>query len=194
VYVIGHSYGALTALFLLVQYPGTARAVVLAEPPATSLLNHLEGVRNSEGKAKFEDIEQRMIQPMRSAFLNKEPEEGVHRFIDYVKDDPTAWNRMPASSKAETMRDAHEWEVMMTTGELFPPIQPEAISKINVPVLLLSGQDSYPFLNLIDEELLRLIPNSERIVLHGATHQMLYDKPVICDAEILTFLRRVEIQ
>jgi pimeloyl-ACP methyl ester carboxylesterase len=59
---------------------------------------------------------------------------------------------------------------------------------------LLSGQDSYPFLNLIDEELLRLIPNSERIVLHGATHQMLYDKPVICDAEILTFFRRVEIQ
>src|ERR1700733_15080333 len=45
VYVIGHSYGALTALFLLVQYPGIARAVVLAEPPATSLLNHLEGVR-----------------------------------------------------------------------------------------------------------------------------------------------------
>jgi pimeloyl-ACP methyl ester carboxylesterase len=192
VYVIGHSYGALTALFLLVKHPGIARAVVLAEPPATSLLNHLEGVRAAEGKKMFEDMQQRMIQPMRDAFLNKKPEAGVQRFVDYVKEDPTAWNRMSASSKAETMRDAHEWEVMMTTGELFPVIEPEAISKINVPVLLLSGQNSYPFLNLVDEELLLLIPNCERIVLQGATHQMLYDKPAICDDEVLTFLRRVE--
>jgi hypothetical protein len=38
--------------------------------------------------------------------------------------------------------------------------------------------------------LLRLISNSERIVLHSATHQMFYDKPVICDAGVLSFLRR----
>lgn len=192
VYVIGHSYGGLTALFLLVRHPGIARAVVLAEPPAVSLLNHLEGSRDAEGKAMFQDIQQHMIQPMRNAFLNKDPEVGVRRFIDYVKEDTTAWNRMSASSKAETMRDAHEWDVMMTTGEFFPVIEPEAVSKINVPVLLLSGQNSYPFLNLVDEKLLRLIPNSERIVLQGATHQMLYDKPAICADEILTFLRRVE--
>lgn len=193
VYVIGHSYGALTALFLLVKHPGTARAVVLAEPPATSLLNHLQGVRTSEGRTMFEDIQHRMIEPMRTAFANRQPEAGVRVFVDYVKEDPSAWNRMSASSKAETMRDAHEWEVMMTSGELFPDIEPEVIRKINVPVLLLSGQDSYPFLNLIDEELLRLIPNSERIILHGATHQMLYDRPAICEDEILTFLRRATV-
>ena len=194
VYVVGHSYGALTALFLLVNHPGTARAVVLAEPPAVSLLNHLQADRAALGAAMFADINTRMVQPMRAAFGNGDAESGVRIFIDYVKDDPSAWARMSASSKAETMRDAHEWEVMMSTGELFPAIEPEAIGRIHVPVLLLSGEKSYPFLNLTDEALLHLIPDSERIVLHGATHQMLYDKPEICDDEILAFLRRNDTQ
>jgi pimeloyl-ACP methyl ester carboxylesterase len=194
VYVVGHSYGALTALFLLVNHPGTVRAVVLAEPPAVSLLNHLQADRAALGAAMFADIQTRMVQPMRAAFAKGDAESGVRIFIDYVKDDPTAWARMSASSKAETMRDAHEWEVMMTSGEFFPAIEPDAIGKIHVPVLLLSGEKSYPFLNLTDEALLHLIPGSERIVLHGATHQMLYDQPAICEDEILAFLHRNDVE
>jgi non-heme chloroperoxidase len=190
VFVVGHSYGALTALFLLVNHPGTARAVVLAEPPAVSLLNHLQPDRAALGAAMFADIQTRMVQPMRIAFGQGDTEAGVRIFIDYVKDDPTAWARMSASSKSDTMRDAHEWVVMMTKGELFPAIEPDDIGKIHVPVLLLSGEKSYPFLNLTDEALLHLIPGSERIVLHGATHQMMYDQPTICDDEVLAFLRR----
>jgi pimeloyl-ACP methyl ester carboxylesterase len=79
---------------------------------------------------------------------------------------------------------------MMTVGELFPTIDPAAIAKIKVPVLLLSGQNSYPFLNLTDEQLNRLIPKSERIVLNGAGHQMFYDRPEVCDAESLSCFER----
>jgi pimeloyl-ACP methyl ester carboxylesterase len=190
VYIVGHSYGALTTLFLLVKHPDVVRGAVLAEPPAVSLLNHLDGNRAAQGTAMFADIERRLVQPMRAAFGLGDAELGVSTFINYVKDDPTAWSRMNASSQAETMRDAHEWEVMMTVGELFPDIEPQAVSKIQIPVLLLSGDRSYPFLNLIDEELVQLIPHSERIVLHGATHQMFYDKPAICEDEVLAFLRR----
>jgi len=189
-YIVGHSYGALTTLFLLVRHPGVVRGAVLAEPPAVSLLNHLEGNRAAQGAAMFADIQSRLVKPMQAAFGRGDSESGVRIFINYVKDDPTAWGRMYASSQAQTMRDAHEWEVMMPTGELFPTIEPQAISKIAAPVLLLSGDRSYPFLNLIDEELVHLIPNSERLILHGATHQMFYDKPAICEDEVLTFLRR----
>lgn len=190
VYVIGHSYGALTALFLLVNHPGVARAVVLAEPPAVSLLNHLIGDRAAAGLAMHADIEKRMVQPMRRAFATKNSEGGVKIFVDYVRDKPSAWASLNAATRAETMRDAHEWEVMMTVGELFPSIDPAAIAKIEVPVLLLSGQNSYPFLNLTDEQLNRLIPKSERIVLNGAGHQMFYDLPEVCDAESLSFFER----
>ena len=43
VHVIGHSYGAYTALFLAVRHPELVRSLVIAEAPAVSLLGYLPG-------------------------------------------------------------------------------------------------------------------------------------------------------
>ncbi len=68
--MIGHSYGALTALFLAVKHPELVRALVLAEPPAVSLLSHLPGEKAQTGKAMFEDIQQlNDILPINSPLL-----------------------------------------------------------------------------------------------------------------------------
>jgi non-heme chloroperoxidase len=62
--VIGHSYGALTALFLAAKHPALVRAVVLAEPPAISLLQHISGSESGKAQAMFDDIQRRMVNPM----------------------------------------------------------------------------------------------------------------------------------
>jgi len=71
---------------------------------------------------------------------------------------------MSESSRQQTLRDVREWDVMMTTGSLFPKIEPKTIQKINVPTLLLSGWQWYPFLGLITGELAHLLPDSQSIV------------------------------
>ncbi len=144
--MIGHSYGALTALFLAVKHPELVRALVLAEPPAVSLLSHLPGEKAQTGKAMFEDIQRRMVTPMQHAFRRGDRDAGVAAFIDYVFNDLHGWDKMSEPARRETLRDAHEWDVMMTTGILFPDIEPPTIRKITAPVLLLSGAQSYPFL------------------------------------------------
>jgi len=50
------------------------------------------------------------------------------------------------------LNHVHEWDIMMTTGELFPDLEPQAIRKIAAPTLLLFREKSYRFLALIDEE------------------------------------------
>src|SRR5262249_12913990 len=47
--VIGHSYGALTALFLAAGHPELVRALVLAEPPAVSLLADFRSDEDERG-------------------------------------------------------------------------------------------------------------------------------------------------
>src|ERR1700730_15644748 len=165
VVVSGHSYGALTALFLAAKHPQFIRALVLCEPPAMSLLEHLPGDEAKAGEAIYKDIQRRMVMPMQQAFRRGDRNAGIGVFIDYVFNKPHAWDQMTTSAREETLRDAHEWEVMMTTGTLFPDIQPRTIREITVPVLLLSGAESYPFLRPISEELARLLPNREAIVL-----------------------------
>ena len=194
VVVIGHSYGAFTALFLATKHPELVRALVLAEPPAVSLLAHLPGDESKTGKAMFEDIQRRMVMPMRQAFGRGDRDTGIRVFIDYVFNDPHAWDQMSKPARDETLRDAHEWDVMMTTGTLFPDIAPRTIRKITTPSLLLSGAKSYPFLGLITEELARLLPNREAIVLPDAGHQMWFQAPDTCRKDVETFLTHVGIQ
>jgi pimeloyl-ACP methyl ester carboxylesterase len=190
VVVIGHSYGALTALFLAIGHPELVRAMVLAEAPAVSLLNHLSDERDATGKAFFTDIETRMVSPMKAAFAKGDRNSGIGAFMAYVFNDPDAWSKMSQASRDETLRDAHEWDVMMTTGTLFPEIEPGSIRKISVPVLLLSGGKSYPFLGLIDERLSQLLPVNERVGFPDTGHQMWLTHPDLCRGAVMAFLRR----
>jgi len=187
VVVLGHSYGALAALFLAVRHRQLVRAMILAEPPAVSLLSHLTGPEAKSGMDSFHDIQRRMVEPMQQAFRSGDRNAGVAIFMD-VFDDPHAWEKMSESSRQETLNNAHEWDVMMTTGTLFPEIDPGTIERITVPTLLLSGAKSYPFLALISQDLTRLLPNRQNIVLPDAGHQMWYEKPEECRRDVENFL------
>ena len=189
VHVIGHSYGALTALFLAVKHPELVRTLVLAEPPAVSLLAYLPADQSELGRATLADIQERMVKPMETAFRKGDRPAGLRAFMDFVLDDPKAWDNMPDSSRQDMLNHAHEWDIMMTTGELFPDLEPQAIRKIAAPTLLLSGEKSYRFLALIDEELARLLPHNRRIILRGATHRMWFEQPEPCRKAVLDFWR-----
>jgi pimeloyl-ACP methyl ester carboxylesterase len=186
-YVVGHSYGALTALFLATRHPELIRAMVLAEPPAVTLLRHLPDEQIAKGDRMFADIQTRMVGPMKADFAKGDRDAGVATFINYVLDDPSAWAKMSPSDRADTLRDAHEWDVMMTSGTLFPEINPAAIHAIRVPVLVMSGGVSYRFLGYIDQEIVRLIPQSRSIVYPDAGHQMWYKYPKLCREDTEAF-------
>jgi non-heme chloroperoxidase len=188
-YIVGHSYGALTGLFLATRHPEMIRAMVLAEPPAVSLLRNLPSNHSQQGEAMYDDIYRRMVVPMQTDFSQGDPDAGVGVFIDYVFNNPHAWANMSPGDRAETMKGAHEWDVMMTQGILFPEIAPQAIHNIKVPVLIMSGGKSYPFLALIDRELARLIPHSRNIVFADAGHQMWLQHPVECRDDVEAFFR-----
>jgi pimeloyl-ACP methyl ester carboxylesterase len=186
-HVVGHSYGALTALFLAVRHPELVASLVLAEAPAVTLLGEIRGEKADAGKAMLADIESRMLRPMQEAFRKGEREAGVRAFMAYVFRDAGAWDRMPESARRETMKNAREWEAMLTTGELFPRLDPEAVRGIRAPALILSGERSYPFLTAVDDELARLLPDSRRTIVTGAGHQMWLEKPEACRRAVVEF-------
>ena len=187
VYVVGHSYGALTGLFLAARHPELVRAAVLAEPPAMNLLLNLPPERAAEGKRMFADVQRRMVGPMRAAFVRHDKEAGVGIFMDYVFGNPGAWAGMSARDRSEALDGAHEWEVMLPDGQLFPPITAASVRGIHVPVLLMSGARSYPFLGLIDVALKDLLPDCHSIVFPDAGHQMWLQHPAEARAAALDF-------
>jgi pimeloyl-ACP methyl ester carboxylesterase len=192
--VIGHSYGALAALFLAARHPEQVRALVLAEPPAVPLLADMQGDERERGKALFEDIQQRMVRPMRQAFARGDRENGVRIFMAYVFNDPHAWDKISQSGRDQTLRDAHEWDVIMTAGTLFPAITPQVVLRISSPVLILLGAKTYPFLELIGRDLGALLPKSKTIVFPDAGHQMWQQHPEECRNDVENFLADIGIR
>ena len=179
--IVGHSYGALTALFLAAKHPELVQAMVLCEPPAVSLL---------KGTPAYDDIQRHMVAPMQQAFRAGDREGGVAAFIDYVLRDPQRWEKMPPAGREEMLRNAHEWDVMMTRGTLFPTITPAEVRRIRTPTLLIAGAKSYPFLLEISRRLEGLLPNRETIVLPTARHSMWSQQPVFCREAVEDFLTR----
>jgi pimeloyl-ACP methyl ester carboxylesterase len=143
VHVIGHSYGAYTALFLAVRYPELVRSLVIAEAPAVSLLGYLPGEQAELGKRTVADIRHHMEEPMVAAFRKGDQNAGVAAFINYLSNDPKGWEKWPEEARQDTLKNAHEWDVMLTKGELFPDLKPEEVKKIKAPALLLSGDKTF---------------------------------------------------
>jgi len=162
--------------------------MVLAEPPAMSLLNYMQGDYADSAKKLFKDIQQRMVNPMQGAFRSGNSKEGVKIFVNYVLRDSLAWQNMSPQAKKETMVNVTEWNVILTKGDLFPEITASQIHSIKVPVLLLSGDKTYAFLTLIDKELHELLPDNKQVIFKEASHRMWYEKPEECREAVIEFL------
>jgi non-heme chloroperoxidase len=187
-HLVGHSYGALTALLLASRHPQLVRTLTLAEPPAMSLLAHVPGDGAAAGVAMLKDVQAHMVAPMKAAFARHDTEGAVRVFIDYVKGEPGTWGAFSAADKAATLKNAHEWEVIFAGGELFPEFKPADVARIAAPVLLLSGAKSYPFLGLIDQALYALLPANKHIIFPDATHQMWLEQPDACREAVFALI------
>jgi non-heme chloroperoxidase len=190
VHVIGHSYGAFTALFLAARHPELLRTLVLAEPPAVSLLAHLPPSQAEAGLATLADIETR-VEQMRTAWQRADRDEGMRIFFTWQTGNPAFWEKvLPAAAREHSRRNFTEWDAVLLSGELFPSITPEAIERIAVPVLVVSGADTSRYLAMIATELTRRLQlrRAKHVVIPQASHVMFTQQPLATHAAILDFL------
>jgi len=69
--IVGHSYGAFTALTMALDHPEMVRSLVLGEPPVASLAEN-----TVSGKASFNAFMEDNLRPAAWAFRSDNNEEG----------------------------------------------------------------------------------------------------------------------
>ncbi len=60
------------------------------------------------------------MKPMKTAFQKGDRAAGLCAFMDFVLDDPHAWDNMPDAARQDMLNHAHEWDIMMTAANCFP--------------------------------------------------------------------------
>ena len=177
VHVVGHSYGAYAALFLAVRQPELVRTLTLAEPPVI-----FAGERVDETKA-------RVVQKARAAFAKGDAEGAVRVVVN--SGHAGAYDKIPETFRALLLRNSRELEALVTSDDMYPPLDGEDVRKITAPTLLLSGANSAPSQKAIDAELERLLPEKTRrhVLIQGADHGMWFQQPAVCRQAVLEFIK-----
>ena len=177
VHLVGHSYGAYTALFLTVKYPQLVRTLTLAEPPVVFAGDHV-------GDAKV-----RLLKRARAAFAKGDPEDAVRIIVNSSREG--TYDKIPEPFRKQLLRNAQELEALVTSENMYPGLERDAVRKITVPTLLLSGEKSQPSQKSIDDELERLLPEKarQRVIIRDADHGMWFQQSAACRKAVLEFLR-----
>ena len=184
VHIVGHSYGAYTALFLAVKHPELVRTLVLTEPPALGLAQD-----NSRGKVLFDEFMGNLWMPAAQAFNKNENETALRVTFKFFAGTDIL-DQLPATVRTDMMSNIREWRALTTSRNAFPIIAREDIKKIKVPVLMISGEQSLPILKFVDAELESLLTNKQRVIIQNASHDMWSEQPEAVREAALTFLNK----
>ena len=172
------------ALTMALDHPEVVKSLVLGEPPAASLLKN-----SPEGMASFNEFEKKYLQSAGKAFSANQNEKGVESFLKGVMGDDFSLSQVPLEVKQGWMDNLPEvWGV--STAEWILPLEISKIKELEVPVLLLMGEQSPVWFGEIIKELHRLLPKSELITIENSSHGLYFENPTAVDKALTEFLLR----
>jgi pimeloyl-ACP methyl ester carboxylesterase len=176
--VVGVSYGAYTALLLGLRHRELVHSLVLVEPPLVRWLPDLPG-----GKAVYDDFMSRLWTPAGRSFKAGDAAGALRVTLDYFVG-PGAADSIPEAFRAQLLSNIREWEALTTSSDAFPRVERSEVGRLDVPVLILTGENTYPIAKIVDPELARLLPAGRREIIAGGTHDMCTEKPAGCATAI----------
>jgi pimeloyl-ACP methyl ester carboxylesterase len=189
VHLVGHSYGALTALLVARDNPERVRSLTLGEPPLPSL-----GATSPEGDSLFQAFIEHSITPSRKAFERGNVEDGVRRFLNGVIGEG-AYEQLPPNAHFYMLENARELKGEMIGMDakgkaFFPTVTCEEAGTINIPTLIVDGERSPKMLRLVNEALARCLPNHDRVMIPGASHDLKIQEPPVFTKNVRPFLSK----
>ncbi len=182
-HVVGVSYGAYTALLLGLRHRDLVQSLVLAEPPLVRWLPDLPG-----GKPVYDEFMSRLWTPAGRSFKAGDTAGALRVTLDYFVG-PEAADSIPeafrAAAPVQHPRMGRRSRRRRTRSRR---VERSEVGRLDVPVLVLTGENTYPIAKIVDPELARLLPAGRREIIAGGTHDMCTEKPAACAAAIGGFL------
>lgn len=181
--VLGHSYGAYTALWFALDHPERVHKLILAEAPVLRWLPDISG-----GEGRMENFLTNIWQPIGKAYSESGEQAGLELTSQWYFSAPL--DSIASGWQIYFTQNSKEWEALTISADAFPEIERQKIENLKLPVLLISGaRNTGNFNDLIDRHLSELLSDGRRVIIDNAGHEMFQDNPVQTNRVIVSFLR-----
>ena len=159
-HLVGHSYGGAVALLVARTAPKLA-TVTLIEPVIADLLRASD---STEAAAELESFSHRFLGAMEGA----DARGALKGFVDYWNAEGS-WDGLPLEARAGLLTLARKIS-MEVRGVAFTSTAAFAIDTIDVPVLVLTGEETRKAPKRMSELMVAALPSATHQVISGAGH------------------------
>jgi pimeloyl-ACP methyl ester carboxylesterase len=184
VHLVGLSRGGRLAILVALQHPGLVRSLSVLEPPIDELLIDLpeaQPVRDAWMKA---------FARIRAAAEAGAAEQAVKLFFELVNNQaPGALDGQPETFRQMVLDNARTVPLALSAPQA-QAISCAALSGVKAPTLVVGGEQSPRNLTLINEVVLRCVPDGRAAIIPRAAHLMSYQNPAAFNEVLLSFLDR----
>lgn len=180
VHLVGLSYGGAIAGYFALDHQDLIKTLTLADASVASLIADLP-----EAKPMFAERSQ-MMSRAKDAIKNGGDLEGAKVLLDYALAENDAYDSDPQVDRELFKSNAKTLGPLMAAKPP-PPIDCAKAATINVPSLVLVGERTLPYFQMVDAAWARCIPGSESVTIPGADHIMNVRNPSAFNEALLTF-------
>lgn len=196
-HLVGHSYGAFLCLLLAIKNPSLIQTMVLAEPPVITLFvsntpKTLELIslflRRPRTALAILKLGMKGIEPAKKAAKRDDIKE-VSQLMGRAVLGDKFYNQLSESRREQVRVNTIKAELL---GSGFAPLNPEELSGIEIPTLLVNGEKSPSVFHRLLDRLEELLPHTKRIQISNASHIMHEDNTETFNKEVISFLTNYE--
>jgi pimeloyl-ACP methyl ester carboxylesterase len=184
VHLVGNSLGGCIALRLAVARPELLRSVSVHEPPLLALL-----ADDPETRPVVEQVQHR-VRAVLDELTTGRTDLGARRFVEEVAFGEGAWERLPSRLRETIIANTATFIEENTDPGIYG-IDLQALSRVEIPVLLTRGTQSPPFFASVLDQVQAVLPKVERRVLQGVGHVPQLTDPDLYAAQLQAFFTAV---
>ncbi|MFP3855242.1 MAG: alpha/beta fold hydrolase, partial [Anaerolineales bacterium] len=193
VHLVGHSYGAIVCLLLAMDTPQLIRRMVLAEPPAITLFVSNDPkpgellrllLRRPRTALSIIQLGVQGFEPAKKAAREGDLDQALDVFGRFTLGDEY-YENMSDEDWQKARRNMIKAEFL---GSGFPKIDPAEVKQVDVPTLLIQGEDSPSVFHRVLDYLEELVPKINRVEIPDASHVSQLNNPEAYRSAVMEFL------
>lgn len=182
VHLVGTSAGALAALVLATEHPRMVRSMVVAEPPV-----HHWAKEDPKGEALYRSFMTSIWEPAAAAFKAGDDQGAMRILVDGFAG-AGRFDGLPPEARAVAMQNSRFFKAATSSADPFPAVSKGKVRRLDMPVLIVTGENTIQLHKFVNDELARLLPKAGRVTIPQAGHGSARENPQAFNAAVTKFL------